>query len=121
MQNFILCKPLHLRERKKYFYSHQLTKNITVDKTSWVSNEYIENTSKANRIVLSYSVQFVVPDSLAESFYNVKNGLSIIMSKSMSKNLSNENKHTLRSNVACITATVDSPKLLDELFELFHI
>ena len=25
-----------------------------------------------------------------------------------------------RSNVACITATVDSPKLLNELFELFH-
>ena len=24
------------------------------------------------------------------------------------------------SNVACITATVDSPKLLNELFELFH-
>ena len=31
----------------------------------------------------------------AESFYNVKNGLSIITSKSSSKNLSNENKHTL--------------------------
>ena len=27
-----------------------------------------------------------------ESFYKVKNGLSIIMSKSLSKNLSNENK-----------------------------
>ena len=25
-----------------------------------------------------------------------------------------------RSNVACIIATVDSPKLLNELFELFH-
>ena len=25
-----------------------------------------------------------------------------------------------RSNVACITATVDSPKLLNELFKLFH-
>ena len=25
-----------------------------------------------------------------------------------------------RSNVACITATVDSHKLLNELFELFH-
>ena len=25
-----------------------------------------------------------------------------------------------RGNVACITATVDSPKLLNELFELFH-
>ena len=25
-----------------------------------------------------------------------------------------------RSNAACITATVDSPKLLNELFELFH-
>ena len=26
-----------------------------------------------------------------------------------------------RNNVACITATVDSPKLLNELFELFHV
>ena len=33
--------------------------------------------------------------SLAESFYNVKNGSSIITSKSSPKNLSNENKHTL--------------------------
>jgi hypothetical protein len=32
---------------------------------------------------------------LAESFCNVENGSSIIMSKSLSKNLINENKHTL--------------------------
>jgi len=32
---------------------------------------------------------------LAESFCKVKNRSSIIMSKSLSKNLSNENKHTL--------------------------
>ena len=31
----------------------------------------------------------------AESFYTVKNGSSIITSKSLSKNFSNENKHTL--------------------------
>ena len=31
----------------------------------------------------------------AESFYNIKNGSSITTSKSLSKNLSNENKHTL--------------------------
>ena len=31
---------------------------------------------------------------LAESSYHVKNGSSIIMSKSLSKNLSNENKNT---------------------------
>ena len=33
--------------------------------------------------------------TIAESFYNVKNGLSFITSKSLSKNLSNENKHTM--------------------------
>ena len=32
-------------------------------------------------------------DSLAEYFYKIKNGSSIIASKSLSKNLSNENKH----------------------------
>ena len=32
---------------------------------------------------------------LAESFYNTKNGSSIITSKSLSRNLGNENKHTL--------------------------
>ena len=32
---------------------------------------------------------------IAEVFYNVKNRLSFITSKSLSKNLSNENKHTL--------------------------
>ena len=40
---------------------------------------------------------------LAGVFYNVKNGSSFIMSKSESKNLSNENKHwcflSLRKNV----------------------
>ena len=34
--------------------------------------------------------------SIAEVFYNVKNGSSFTTSKSSSKNLSNENKHTLR-------------------------
>ena len=71
MQKFILCKTLHLRERKKYFYSHQLTQNITVDKTYWVSDEYIENTSKAHRIVLSHSGQFVVPDSYSTGIRGV--------------------------------------------------
>ena len=32
---------------------------------------------------------------LTDSFYNIKNGLSIITSKSSSKNLSIDNKHTL--------------------------
>ena len=40
------------------------------------------------RLVQCYNV-----DIRAESFYNVKNGSSIITSKSSSKNLSNENKH----------------------------
>ena len=34
-------------------------------------------------------------ETIAEVFYNVKNGSSFITSKSSSKNLSNENKHTL--------------------------
>ena len=33
--------------------------------------------------------------SIAEVFYNVKNGSSFTTSKSSSKNLSNENKHSL--------------------------
>jgi hypothetical protein len=59
---YTLQASLHLREHKKYFYSCQLTQNITVDKTSWVSDEYIENTSTAHRIVLSCAGQFVVPE-----------------------------------------------------------
>ena len=34
-------------------------------------------------------------ETIAESFYNVKNGSSFSTSKSISKNLSNENKNTL--------------------------
>ena len=38
-------------------------------------------------------VQCYNVDIRAESFYNVKNESSIITSKSLSENLSNENKH----------------------------
>ena len=40
-----------------------------------------------------YSLFWKNSITIAESFYNVKNGSSIITSKSSSKNLSNENKH----------------------------
>ena len=56
--------------------------------------------SYKNVVAYQCSFTFQLPDHysitarLAESFYNVKNGSSIITSKSSSKNLSNENKHT---------------------------
>ena len=45
--------------------------------------------------------------------------------KTMEKRISSFIMHSIsmevqRSNVVFITATVDSPKLLNELFELFH-
>ena len=36
-----------------------------------------------------------IEKAIAGVFYNVKNGVSFITSKSSSKNLNNENKHTL--------------------------
>ena len=44
---------------------------------------------------LDYSLRCLNTDTIAGVFYNDKNGSSFITSKSSSKNLSNENKHTL--------------------------
>ena len=65
----------------------------------------------------------------AESFYNIKNGLSIIASKRSSKNLSNENKHTMFSenwhfNSRFVLKTTKTPvffsllRFFDELFDV---
>ena len=41
-----------------------------------------------------------------QGFYNVRNGLSFITSKGLSKNFSNENKHTLCFQIICILIQV---------------
>ena len=63
---------------------------------------------------------------LAESFYNIKNVSSMIISKSSSKNLSNENKHTLcfqRIGILIHFLSWKQQKLrfFDELFDVITV
>ena len=50
---------------------------------------------RLERINQKHNRQLTISACLAESYYNVKNRSSIITSKSLSKNFSKENKHTL--------------------------
>ena len=64
-----------------------------------MKKERLQNNSKLRIISITFNC-FIASkgfcSTIVESFYNLKNGLSIITSKSSSKNLSNKNEHCMQ-------------------------
>ena len=68
---------------------------IAFEKTGLIHKACMEFMEASFKIEFQSCMCSETKSLLAESFYNVKYGSSIIMSESLSENLSNENKHSV--------------------------